>query len=176
MFYSGQVFNSLIKSISNYVCFLKRKNRFRQQQDRSNHGKVFYKIAPLPLMLQTLKNTSKEVHFFVKLMLEAYNFIKNELLCRHFSDSFTQIQSICFSRLEFQGHLFCGACFCDCFLTRAQIEYYDFPSSRTNNTCNDFLVFYYFISYELFLEIAFLTIHGYFTFMKLKTQGNLRLC
>ena len=59
------------------------------QQDETNHREVFYKIALLYLMLETLKKTYEEVHFLAKLRLDAYNFPKNELLCNHFSDNFT---------------------------------------------------------------------------------------
>ena len=40
-------------------------------------------------MSETLKNICKEVHFLVKSRLEAYNFTKNEHLCRHSSGNFT---------------------------------------------------------------------------------------
>ena len=36
---------------------------------------------------------------------------------------------------------------------------YDFPSYRSDNTCKEFLIFRYFISYELILKIAF---YGHF--------------
>ena len=61
------------------------------------------------------------------------------------------------------------------FWTRAQIEY-DFLSYRTNKTCKDFLIFWYFISYELLLTLVFLSIHGYFAFIKVKTESSLPLC
>ena len=60
-------------------------------------------------MPETLKSTCEEVHFLAKLMLEAYNFTQNELLCRHFADTFTLIQSVCLSCLEFQEHILCSA-------------------------------------------------------------------
>ena len=37
-------------------------------------------------------------------------------------------------------------------------------------------MFEYFISYELFLKITFLSIHGHFAFIKLNTQSSLPLC
>ena len=39
-------------------------------------------------MSETLKSTCEEVFFFAELMLEAYNFPKNELLYIHFSAEF----------------------------------------------------------------------------------------
>ena len=53
---------------------------------------------------------------------------------------------------------------------------YNFPSYKMNNTCKDFLIFWYFISYELFLKIVFLSIHSHLAFIKVKTQYSLPLC
>ena len=36
-----------------------------------------------------VKYTYEEVPFLAKLRLQAYNFTKNELLCRYFSNNFT---------------------------------------------------------------------------------------
>ena len=86
MFCSRQIYTFLIESIPN--CFSRREeNRLREQKDRSNHQEVVYEFV-LPLISGTLKNTYEEVPFLAKLSLEAYNFTKNELLCRHFSDNF----------------------------------------------------------------------------------------
>ena len=51
---------------------------------------------------------------------------------------------------------------------------YDFPSCRTNNICNDFFIFRCFISLELFLEIAFVSIHGHFTFVQSRWEITLK--
>ena len=53
---------------------------------------------------------------------------------------------------------------------------YDIPSYSTNNTCEGFLMFQYFSSYELFLKIAFLSIQGHFAFIRVKIQSSLPLC
>ena len=45
---------------------------------------------------------------------------------------------------------------------------YNFSPYMTNNNCKDFLIPRYFISYELFLKIACLSIHGHFALIKVK--------
>ena len=138
MFYSQQVNTSLAESISNYN-FKEEKKTYLQQQDSSNHHEMFSKIALLPLVSETLKNTCKEVQFLIKLRQEAYSCTKNQALCRHFLDNFTQIQSICFSCLEFQDHLLWKARLSGYYWTRPQIERtftlilsYYFPSGAAN--------------------------------------------
>ena len=52
---------------------------------------------------------------------------------------------------------------------------YDFSSYRIKNIFKDFLIFWYFSSYELLLKIAFQSIHCHFAFIKLKIQSSLKL-
>ena len=86
MFYSWQIYTFLVESISN--C-LREENRLDSNKTEAiTHREVFYKTALLSWMSETLKNTYEEVPFLAKLRLEAYNFIKNELLRRHFSNNF----------------------------------------------------------------------------------------
>ena len=94
MFYSVHMYTSLVESI------LKEKKIDLDNNKTEAITEVFYKIALLPLMSKTLKNSSNSSFVVEKVRLEAYNFSKNELLCRHFSDYFTQIQSRCFLYLE----------------------------------------------------------------------------
>ena len=51
--------------------------------------RCYAKKALLLLILKTLKNACEEVHFSAKLRRKVYNFTKNELLSKHFSDDFT---------------------------------------------------------------------------------------
>ena len=52
---------------------------------------------------------------------------------------------------------------------------YDFSSYRIKNISKDFLIFWYFISYELLLKTAFQSIHYHFAFIKLKIQSSVKL-
>ena len=81
MFYSRQIYTFLVESISNYSVD-------SNKTEAITHWEVFYQIALLSWMSENLKNTYEKVPFLAKLRLEAYNFIKNELLQRHFSDNF----------------------------------------------------------------------------------------
>ena len=81
MFYSRQIYTFLVESISNYVYKEEKKIDLNSNKTEAITKRCSsYEIAFLSLMLETLKNTYKEVPFLAKLRLEAYNFTKNELL------------------------------------------------------------------------------------------------
>ena len=145
MFYSRQIYTFLVESISNHVLKKKRKStQIATRQKQSPRGVL--QIAVLSLRSETLNQISLRFKVFA---FDVQN-SKSTYYAVHVSVK--------------------------CFRTKAQIEHtftliliYDFLSYRTNNTCKDFLIFRYFISYDLFLKTAFLSIHGHFAFIKVKT-------